>query len=50
MGTIVAKAALVKLLSQYNFALTSEEPLEFDNYSVALVPKGGINLKITKRT
>lgn len=44
-----AKAAVVKMLSKYNFERVSDDPIEFDNYSIVLLAKGGIPLKVSKR-
>lgn len=49
MGKIVAKIALISLLHNYDFVCTDDRELEFDNHSVTLVIKGGINLKVTNR-
>lgn len=49
MGFVGAKAAVVKLLSKYNLKTVSNKPIEFDNFSVGLLPKGGLSLKVSKR-
>lgn len=49
MGIMVAKVALVYTLSRYRCEATTSAKLEFDNYAVGLMPKGGISIRLTKR-
>jgi len=49
MGDIVSKAALVLMLKNYKFAATSKEPMDFFYTGVTLLPKDGINLRVTLR-
>lgn len=49
MGFVVAKVAVVKLLSKYSFESVDNKPIEFATHSVGLVPKGGLKLKVHKR-
>lgn len=49
MGFVVAKAAVIMLLSKYTFESVSGKSIEFGTHSVGLVPKGGLPLKVYKR-
>ncbi|XP_063696801.1 cytochrome P450 6d3-like [Culicoides brevitarsis] len=49
MGFMGAKAAVVKMLSKYNFETVSNKPIEFDTHSVGLLSKGGLPLRVSKR-
>jgi len=49
MGLIVSKVALVLMLKNYRFEATSKKPIEFLSTGVTMIPKGGINLRITRR-
>lgn len=49
MGKIVAKVALVYLLSKFEIRAVDNQPMEFASHSVTLMPKHGINLKLTNR-
>lgn len=48
LGRIVSKTALILLLSKYDFKNASPDKLEFEN-TISLMPKGGLNLKISNR-
>lgn len=50
MGLLMVKAALVKLLSKYDFEAIDSKPIEFDNYSVGLTARGGLELKVSFRS
>ncbi|XP_063701704.1 probable cytochrome P450 6d4 [Culicoides brevitarsis] len=49
MGFLFVKAAIVKLISKYEWETTDKKEVEFDNYSVGLSAKGGLLLKVQKR-
>lgn len=49
MGTVVAKIALIIMLSRFNFEATHGVKLDFARAQIALVSEGGISLKITNR-
>ncbi|XP_019538184.2 probable cytochrome P450 6d4 [Aedes albopictus] len=49
MGVMIAKVALILLLSKYNFKATQDSKMVFSSASVPLLPKHGVLLKISKR-
>lgn len=49
MGKMVSKIGLIMLMQKYDFECMKKGELEFDNHSVTLVLKGGINLKVSNR-
>lgn len=49
MGIMVAKVALVYILSQYRCEATSDRDVAFDNFAVGLMPKGGLNIRFSRR-
>lgn len=49
MGKMVSKVGLIMLMQKYEFECMKKGELEFDNHSVTLVLKGGINLKVSNR-
>lgn len=49
MGRVSAKTAVVSVLSNFKIECTEKRELEIDNYSVAIVPKGGVNIKFTQK-
>lgn len=49
MGKMMAKIGLIMLLHKFDFECTERGELEFDNHSVVLVLKNGINLKVSNR-
>lgn len=49
MGFMIIKAALVKLLSKYDFETVDKKPIEIDNYSVGVAAKGELLLRVTTR-
>lgn len=50
LGKIVVQIGLIKLLTKFNFVAVDDKEIEFDNFSIPLVPKGGVNVTVTKRT
>ncbi|XP_030369208.1 probable cytochrome P450 6d4 [Scaptodrosophila lebanonensis] len=49
MGRTNAKLAIVKVLQNYNIEVMSRRELQFENYSIALLPKGGVKVHMSKR-
>lgn len=48
-GKLAARSGLVKLLHSFEFEKIDDREIEYANYSVPLVAKGGINVRISKR-
>lgn len=48
-GKIIAKIGITLLLLKYNFECLDTKEIEFENHSVVLVPRNGINLRVTNR-
>lgn len=46
---MVTKIGLIMLLQKYDFECDEKGELEFDNHSVTLILKHGINLKVSDR-
>ena len=49
MGRLVSKVGIVMLLSGFEFEARDVGELEFDHSTVGLLPKGGINLKVSAK-
>lgn len=49
LGKIVTKIGLILLLQKYNFECVEKKEIEFANYSVPLIAKNGVQLRITNR-
>lgn len=49
LGKVVVQAALVKLLQKFDFNKINDNEIEFENYAVPLVAKGGINVRISNK-
>lgn len=49
LGKIVVQIGIIKLLKEFNFAAVDDKEIEFDNFSIPLVPKGGVNVTVSKR-
>lgn len=49
MGKMVTKIGIIMLLQKYSFECFEHGELEFDNHSVTLILKNGINLKVSNR-
>ncbi|XP_055847697.1 uncharacterized protein LOC129913173 [Episyrphus balteatus] len=49
LGKINVKVAVVKILTNYDVQAIKKGEIEFDNFAVTIVPKGGINLKLRKK-
>lgn len=48
LGQMNAKVAIVKLLTTFKFECIEKKEIEFENYGVTLLPKGGVNVKVYK--
>ncbi|KAH8295504.1 hypothetical protein KR018_012450 [Drosophila ironensis] len=49
MGRINAKLAIVKLLQNFNVEVMKRQDLEFENFGIALMPKHGVKVRLSKR-
>ncbi|KAL5280355.1 CYP3A4.2 family protein [Megaselia abdita] len=49
LGRVSAKNAIVTVLSNFNIECSEKKELEIDNYSVVIVPKGGVNIKFSRK-
>lgn len=49
LGRVSAKTGVVTVLSNFNIECTERRELEIDNYSVVIMPKGGVNIKFTRK-
>lgn len=49
MGKMNAQMGIVMILTKFNIEAVEKKELEFDNYAVGLMPKGGINIKLSKK-
>lgn len=49
LGNLMAKIGLIHLLMKYDFTPLDSKQLEFDNFAVGLVVKGGIRLAVSNR-
>lgn len=49
LGKLMTKIGIVKLLQKFDFEKLNDQEVEFDNYGMTLLVKGGIPLRITKR-
>lgn len=47
---MVAKVGLVQLLRSFDFECADPNEIEFDNYAVTLMPKGGVEIRVVERT
>lgn len=45
----MTKIGIVKLLQKFNFEKMNDHELEFDNFGMTLIVKGGIPLRISNR-
>lgn len=46
---MIAKVGLVQLISWYDFECVSDAEIEFHNYSVTMVPIGGVPIRVVER-
>ncbi|KAH8381943.1 hypothetical protein KR009_001109 [Drosophila setifemur] len=49
MGRVNAKLAIIKLLQNFNVEVMSKRELEFENSGIALLPKHGVQVRLSKR-
>lgn len=49
MGKVNAKLAVVKILSAFNIEFMERREIEIDNHSIAIIPKGGVKVKLSKK-
>lgn len=49
LGKLVVQTAVVKLLQKFDFNKINDNEIEFENYGVPLVAKGGMNVKISQK-
>ncbi|KAL5280354.1 CYP3A4.2 family protein [Megaselia abdita] len=49
LGRVNAKTAVVTVLSNFNIECIEKRELEIDNYSVAIMAKGSVDIKFTRR-
>ncbi|KAL5280353.1 CYP3A4.2 family protein [Megaselia abdita] len=49
MGRVGAMTGVISVLSNFNIECKEKRELEIDNYSIAIVPKGGVNIKFTRK-
>lgn len=49
LGKIIAKIGLVQLLRSFDFGPIRRGDIEFENYSIFLLPKGGVDIRVTER-
>ncbi|XP_030573620.1 probable cytochrome P450 6d4 [Drosophila novamexicana] len=49
MGRVNAKLAIVKILQNFNIEVMSKRDLEFETSGIALLPKGGVKVRLSKR-
>lgn len=49
LGRVSAKTGIVTVLSNFKIESIEKRELEIDNYSVVIMPKGGVNIKLTRK-
>ncbi|XP_037931544.1 probable cytochrome P450 6d4 [Teleopsis dalmanni] len=49
MGKINSKLGVVKILQNFNIEIMPKQDIEIDNYSILIVPKGGVNVRLSKK-
>lgn len=49
LGKMIAKVGLVQLLQSFDFESVNGSEIEFDNYAVTLIPKGGVEIRVVGR-
>ncbi|EDW80627.1 uncharacterized protein Dwil_GK11466 [Drosophila willistoni] len=50
MGRVNAKLAIVKVLQHFNVEVMSKRKIEFEASGIALLPKSGVKVRLSKRT
>ncbi|KAL5279355.1 CYP3A4 family protein [Megaselia abdita] len=49
LGKVSAKVSIVTMLSQFKIECIEKKEIEIDNHSVPLVPKGGVNVRFSRK-
>ncbi|XP_037935880.1 probable cytochrome P450 6d4 [Teleopsis dalmanni] len=49
MGKINSKLGVVKILQNFNVEIMPRQDIEIDNHSIAIIPKGGVNVRLSKK-
>ncbi|KAH8291878.1 hypothetical protein KR054_001880 [Drosophila jambulina] len=49
MGRVNSKLAIVKILQNFNVEVMSKRDLEYENSGIALIPKHGVRVRLSKR-
>lgn len=49
LGKMMAKVGLVQLLKSFDFECADPNEIEFDNYAVTLIPRGGVEIRVVPR-
>lgn len=49
LGKMIAKIGLVQLLRSYDFECVNDAEIEFHNFSVTMIPKGGVEIRVVER-
>lgn len=49
MGRINSKLAIIKILQNFNVEVMSRSEIEFENSGIALIPKHGVRVRLSKR-
>ncbi|XP_039493670.1 probable cytochrome P450 6d4 [Drosophila santomea] len=49
MGRINSKLAIIKILQNFNVEVMSKSEIEFENSGIALIPKHGVRVRLSKR-
>ncbi|KAH8316063.1 hypothetical protein KR074_011204 [Drosophila pseudoananassae] len=50
MGRMNSKLAVVKILQHFNVEVMSKREVEYEAHGIALIPKGGVKVRLSKRT
>lgn len=49
LGKMIAKIGLVQLLRSYDFECVNDAEIEFHNFSITMIPKGGVEIRVVER-
>lgn len=47
---MIAKVGLVQLLQSFAFECADPTEIEFDNFAVTLMPRGGVEIRVVERS
>ncbi|KAH8277278.1 hypothetical protein KR026_008650 [Drosophila bipectinata] len=50
MGRMNSKLAVVKILQHFNVEVMSKREVEYEAHGIALIPRGGVKVRLSKRT